>query len=119
MGGPAWQRWQIAVGGQGHGAAMHEPVLICERWMVEGKPHRADGPALSMWEIKEDQQVLTLEEWYVQGEQVNPEDLHRAATIIRMWFIRHRNRREAVVTYQLQKDGMTVFPGFMNLLRKF
>ena len=108
--GPAYRAWQIVEG---------RPVLVCEGWKLDGKFHRVDGPAYRTWWIANGQPVLAWEGWYLHGRYVDPKDLHQAASTIRRWFIRHRDRREMIISSYLRKAGMIVFPGFMGLLRRF
>ena len=96
-----------------------ESVVTSEEWRVDGNYHRVDGPAWRMWKIVEGQPVLIHGAWCIHGRYVDLKDLHQAATTIRRWFIRHRDRREVIISSHLRKAGMIVFPGFMGLLRRF
>ena len=108
--GPACREWQIVEG---------RPVLTYEAWWLDGKFHRVGGPAWRSWEIVEGRPVLVCEAWRLHGREVDPKDLHQAATTIRRWFMYHRDRREVIISSHLRKAGMIVFPGFMGLLRRF
>ena len=46
----------------------------CESWMVDGKSHRTDGPAVRQWNISGS---LQNESWYIEGKNITEVEFRR------------------------------------------
>jgi len=124
--GPAHLVWEV-VGGHGHGYENEEAVLIFEEWYLNGRLHRTDGPARREWEVvdghghghEHEETVLAYEEWYLKGVEIHPRILRQPVRAIERWWLFQQARRRQAIESSLWDSGMTVFPGFMGLLREY
>lgn len=107
--GPAYQHWRVVDG---------RPFQTRELWYSNGVLSRVDGPALREWRIINGQVILG-EQWYIRGYEVDPEGLRRRARDIERWWRYQRARRLEGVEEMLWDNGMTVFPGFMGMMRQY
>jgi hypothetical protein len=139
--GPAWRRWEVVDGKQfltqegwylnGQKYRTDDParrvwevvdgrvVLTREGWYLNGQPHRIDGPAWRVWQVVDGIVVLTKEEWYLKGNLIHPRILRQPVRAIERWWLYQRTRRHKAIEESLWDSGMTVFPGFMGLLREY
>jgi hypothetical protein len=109
---PALQQWQVVDG---------LAVLIYEAWYLYDRLHRIDGPALREWNVVGgyEEVVLTKEEWYLKGVEIHPRILRQPVRAIERWWLFQQSRRQQAIQSLLWDSGMTVFPGFMGLLRDY
>jgi hypothetical protein len=110
IGGPSWREWEVVDG---------KLVLILEEWHLWGQRHRIDGPSWREWEIVGGRAVLTHESWHRRGVRVNPYIIRQPVRVIERWWLFQRARREKAIESLLWDSGMTVFPGFMGLLKGY
>jgi len=112
--GPALQAWYLTNG---------ESILIREMWYLNGRLSRLDGPAYRAWEVVgghgHEQGLLTNEGWYLNGAEIDPVVLRKSVGAIERWWQYQQARRQEAIEEELWENGMTVFPGFMGLLREY
>jgi len=106
---PACRVWEIVDG---------YVVLAEEEWCLNGLRHRTDGLALREREVVDGRTVLT-EEWYLKGNLIHPRILRQPVRAIERWWQFQQRRRQEAIEEELWESGMTVFPGFMGLLREY
>lgn len=96
--------------------------LDSEGWFLKGQPHRTDGSAYKWWkdyDRAQPEQVPTEESWYLKGVKIHPRILRQPVRVIERWWKFHQQRRQTVIENLLWDSGMTVFPGFMGLLKEY
>jgi len=108
--GPALREWQVV---DGH------TVLIHEEWYLNGLRHRTDGPAHQHWWVVKNEILLIKEGWHLKGVKIHPRILRQPVRAIERWWQFQRSRRQQAIEESLWENGMTVFPGFMGLLKEY
>jgi len=111
---PAYRAWDV-VGGHGN----EKTVLVYEVWQLNGQRHRIDGPAWRAWEVVDGSDWLSEEEWYMKGVKIHPRILRQPVRAIERWWLFQQRQRQEAIEVSLWDNGMTVFPGFMGLLREY
>ncbi|MFA6972646.1 MAG: hypothetical protein WC208_14785, partial [Gallionella sp.] len=89
-------------------------VLALEGWYLNDQRHRIDGPAYRLWRV-----VSTYEGWYLKGVKIHPRILRQPVRAIERWWLFQQKRRHQAIESSLWDSGMTVFPGFMGILREY
>jgi hypothetical protein len=107
--GPARREWEVVDG---------RAVLIAEDWYLNDRHHRTDGPAWRDWNVFNGSAVLTHESWWLKGIRIHPRILRQPVRVIERWWQYQRHRRQQAIEESLWDSGMTVFPGFMGLLKE-
>jgi len=108
--GPALQQWRLVDG---------VVFLVREDWFWNDVHHRTDGPAFQAWNVVDGVAVLAEEEWYLNGRLIDPQVLRQPVRAIERWWQRQDEQRRQGIEEVLWDEGMTVFPGFMGMLREY
>jgi len=108
--GPAWRQWRVVAG---------YTVLTLEAWYLNGQLHRIDGPAWRQWRVVAGESILINEQWFLKGIEIHPRILRQPVRAIERWWQFQQARRQEAIEVDLWESGMTVFPGFMGLLREY
>jgi hypothetical protein len=108
--GPGFRRWLVVDG---------ERVLTHEAWYLNGQRHRIDGSAWRQWVVAVRRVALYREEWHLKGTKIHPRILRQPVRAIERWWQYQQARRQQAIEASLWDSGMTVFPGFMGLLREY
>lgn len=108
--GSAYREWQVVEG---------RAVLTREVWYLNGLPHCNSGPSDREWQVVEGHPALTKEYWCLQGYIVHPYVIRQPVRIIERWWRYQQRRRKRIIESLLWDSGMTVFPGFMGLLKEY
>jgi len=69
--------------------------------------------------VVDGQSVLPAEAWYLKGTRIHPRILRQPVRAIERWWQYQQQQRQQAIEESLWDNGMTVFPGFMGLLREY
>jgi hypothetical protein len=92
--------------------------LASEDWWVNGDRHRTDGASYKYW-YSHRRWISPHEGWYLNNVEIHPRILRQPVRVIERWWKFHQQRRQKAIENLLWDSGMTVFPGFMGLLKEY
>jgi hypothetical protein len=96
-------------------------ITTYKLWLQNGLSHRTDGAAFEVWDqASEDLTTVNSHSgWYLNDVKIHPRILRQPVRTIERWWKFQKQRRTKAIENLLWDSGMTVFPGFMGLLKDY